>query len=403
MPLSGETVEEMSQKLIGELHVLVIMISGSWGGLEQTALSDVRLLMHAGFRVTLLVRESSPIDWAVKMESPQIRIVYCGGHVRNYFDTSLWRQLRHLIDDQGVNLIHCHQTSLLGSVVPALVARRHVALVVSRHILNSHNKKDPLHALLYRRVDYMLVLSQTMKKNLASTFPIPEKKLRIVNLAIDLERFNPSMVDRQQMRVDWKLPENAFIVGLVGRLDPMKGQDLMVKAIAQVRKTYPDVYGVMVGNETPGLEGRYLSEVRESIRQLQLEDCILVQEAQKEVPQVMAALDLFVMPSWSEAFGLVAIEAMAMGLPCILGRGGSAEEMAAGSGAELVRPQDAYDLAQKIITLRNHLPTREKMKQAGRKYVLDNHAKAVRLHKTLEVYSRCYRRRIFGDPHHELH
>jgi glycosyltransferase involved in cell wall biosynthesis len=400
MPVTPETYEELRDRLSGELHVLVVMISRAWGGLEQTALGDVRLLMQSGLRVTLLVRENSPIDHAVKMESPQIKLVYCPDHVRNYFDGALWKQLRHLIDEESVNLVHCHQTSILGAVVPALLRRPHVALVVSRHILNSHNKKDPFHALLYRRVDYMLVLSQTMRRNLASTFPLPEKKLRIVNLSIDLERFNPNTVDRNAMRETWGFPKDAFLVGLVGRLDPMKGQDLMIKAIAQARKTYPDIYGVMVGNETPGLEGRYLKELQESIRQLRLGDSILVQSAKKEVPEVMAALDLFVMPSWSEAFGLVALEAMAMGVPCILGRGGSAEEMAGGSGAELVRPQDAYDLARKIILLRNSPGVREEMRRKGREYVIERHSKQVRLQKTLEVYARCYRRRIFGDPHH---
>ena len=395
-----ENIEEMRDRLSDELHVLVVMISDAWGGLEQTALRDVRLLLQTGIRVCLLVREGSPIDRTVTNESPHIRRVYCAEKVRNYFDTGLFRQLRQLIDDDGVNLIHLHQTSILGSVVPPLWQRRHVALVVSRHILNSHNKRDPIHAVLYRRVDYMLVLSHTMRRNLASTFPLPEKKLRIVNLAIDLDRFNPGIVDGSLSREEWNVPKDAFLVGLVGRIDPMKGQDLMIKALAQVRKTYPDVYGVMVGDETPGLEGRYLKELQDGIRQLHLEDHVMLQPARKEVPQVMAALDLFVMPSWSEAFGLVAIEAMAMGVPCILGRGGSAEEMALRSGAELVRPQDAYDLARKIILLRNSPEVRAEMRRQGRAYVIENHGKQVRLQKTLDVYSRCYRRRIFDDPHH---
>ena len=398
--LSHETLEEIRDRLAGELHVLVVMISRAWGGLEQTALADVRLLMQHGLKVTVLIRENSPIDHAIKADSPQIKRVFCPDHVRNYFDGGLWRQLRHLIDVEAVNLVHCHQTSLLGAVVPALLRRPHVALVVSRHILNSHNKKDPFHALLYRRVDYMLVLSQTMRRNLASTFPVPEKKLRIVNLAIDLDRFNPNVVDRNALREEWGIPKEAFLVGLVGRLDPMKGQDLLVKALAQTKKSLPHVYGIMVGSETPGLEGRYLKELQEGIRQLHLEDSIRVLPARKEVPEVMAALDLFVMPSWSEAFGLVALEAMAMGVPCLLGRGGSAEEMAAGSGAELVRPQDAYDLARKIILLHNSPAIREEMRVKGRTYVLENHSKQVRLQKTLEVYARCYRRRIFGDPHY---
>lgn len=394
-----ESLEELRDRLSSELHVLVVMISKAWGGLEQTALADVRLLMQAGFKVSLLVRENSPIDHAVKMESPQIRLTYCAENVRNYFDGGLWRQLRHFIDVEGVNLVHCHQTSLLGAVVPALVRRPHVALVVSRHILNSHNKRDPFHAILYRRVDYMLVLSQTMRRNLATTFPVPEKKLRIVNLSIDLDRFNPNIVEGRGVREQWGFPKDGFLVGLVGRLDPMKGQDLMIKAIAQAKKSCPELYGVMVGNETPGLDGRYLKEIQESIRQLHLEESILVQPARKEVPEVMAALDLFVMPSWSEAFGLVALEAMAMGIPCILGRGGSAEEMAVQSGALLVKPQDAYDLARTIIRVRNNPNLANEMRRRGRDYVMQNHSKNIRLQKTLEVYARCYRRRIFGDPH----
>src|SRR5688572_23088235 len=128
MAVMHETLEEMRDRLAGELHVLVVMISRAWGGLEQTALADVRLLMQSGLRVSLLVRENSPIDHAVKMESPQIKLVYCPEAVRNYFDGGLWRQLRHLIDEDGVNLVHCHQTSILGAVVPALLRRPHVAL-----------------------------------------------------------------------------------------------------------------------------------------------------------------------------------------------------------------------------------------------------------------------------------
>ena len=118
-----ETFEEIRDRLSGELHVLVVMISRAWGGLEQTALADVRLLMQNGMRVTLLVRENSPIDQSVKLDSPQIKLVYCQENVRNYFDGALWRQLRQLIDHEAVNLVHCHQTSLLGAVVPALLRR----------------------------------------------------------------------------------------------------------------------------------------------------------------------------------------------------------------------------------------------------------------------------------------
>ena len=302
MSPTTDTIEELRDWLTEELHVLVIMISNAWGGLEQVALNDVRMLMQSGFKVTFLVQEGSPIAKVIKADSPQIKLVHCPNKVRNFLDLGLFRQIRDLVDNEGINLVHCHQTSILGAVVPPLMGRPHVALVVTRHILNSHNKRDPVHAIIYRRIDYLLVLSQTMKRNLAATFPIPEKKLRVVNLAIDLDKFNPNLVDKTELRRQWGIPENAFLVGVVGRLDPQKGQDLLIKALAQVRKTCSDVYGIMVGNETPGLDGSYLEELKKGVADLHLADYVFIKEGRSDVAPVMAALDLFVMPSWSFPF-----------------------------------------------------------------------------------------------------
>ncbi|NUM87924.1 MAG: glycosyltransferase family 4 protein, partial [Bdellovibrionales bacterium] len=250
-----ETLEELRDHLSGHLHVLVVLLSDSWGGLEQTALADTRRLVKNGMKVSFLVRDGSPVDHVLQQESPHIRRVHSPRKVRNWLDFQFMQQIRELVDVDGVNLVHLHQTSLLGSVVPALWGRRHVALAVSRHILNNHNKRDPLHALIYRRVDFLLVLSHTMRNNVVATFPVREKRVRTVNLGINVQRFNPNTVDRNVMRDEWGVAKDAFLVGVVGRLDPAKGQDVLVKALPRVAHDIPEVMGVLVGNETPGLEG----------------------------------------------------------------------------------------------------------------------------------------------------
>ena len=394
MPAKLDVFEELRDRLAEQLHILVIMISDAWGGLEMTALADTRMLVKQGFRVSFLVREGSPIDLVLKMESPQIKRVYSPQKERNYMDMGLMRLIRRQIDHEGVNLIHCHQTSILGSVTPTLLARPRVALVVSRHILNNHNKKDPIHALMYQRVDYLLVLSQTMRANIAHTFPVPGKKIRHVPLAVDLGRFNPRLVDRNEMRREWKVNDSTFLVGVVGRLDPLKGQDLLVKALARVTNMIPDVMGVLVGDESPGLDGSYKEELELGISQLRMQERMIVCPAKADIPSALAALDLFVMPSWSEAYGLVALEAMAMGVPCLLARSGSAEEIARGSSSALFRAGDAFDLAKKIKSLHGNPGVRDKMGAEGRKFVEQNHSTDLRLVRTLDVYARCVRRRL---------
>lgn len=394
MKLQKETIEEYRTRYAGELRILIVLLSDAWGGLEQTALSDASLLTRQGFKTIAMVRKGTPIADHLKEDSPQISVVFAPESVRNYFDLRFISVLRETITEHQINIVHCHQTSLLGSIVPALWRHPEVALVVSRHILNEHNKRDPVHAIIYRRVDYLLVLSQIMKDNLLGTLPIPEKKLRVVPLSINLGRFNPAVQDAQAFRKTWNISPDSYLVGVIGRLDPQKGQDTLIKALAQASKWNSDIHGLIIGNETPGLEGKYLAELNEAVAQLGMQDRVTILPGQSEVSNAMAALDLFVMPSWSEAFGLVALEAMALGIPCILARGGSVEEIAAFGRALTFRPRDAYDLALKIKYLHGRPDLAAEMTRLARDYVLANHSHDSRLERTLELYARCYRRRI---------
>lgn len=392
--INTESIEEYRSRYGQELHILIVVISSAWGGLEQTALGDASQLTQQGFKVIMLVRKGTPVAEHLKADSPQIPVFYAPEHVRNYFDMRFIKALREIITEHNINLIHCHQTTLLGSIVPALWRHPEVALVASRHILNSHNKRDPLHALIYRRVDYLLVLSRTMRDNLYATTPIAEKKLRVVPLAIDLDRFNPAVQDVEEFRRTWNIAPDRYLVGVVGRLDPSKGQDTLIKALAQASIWNPDIHGLIMGNESPGLDGAYLEELQKTVDQLGMHDRITILPAQQDVSKAMAALDLFVMPSWSEAFGLVALEAMAMGVPCILARGGSVMEIADEGRALTFRPRDAYDLALKIKYLYGRGDMPGEMVKAARDYVQSHHSRETRLERTLELYARCYRRRI---------
>ena len=107
----------------------------------------------------------------------------------------------------------------------------------------------------------------------------------------------------------------------------------------------------------------------------------------------MAALHFPVMPSEAEAFGLVALEAMVMGVPTILSRAGSGEELAEEGRSILIRPGDAYDLSRKIRQLFSDETARKRMSDRARKFVVSRYTAEGRLQKTLEVYLRCMRRR----------
>ena len=188
------------------------------------------------------------------------------------------------------------------------------------------------------------------------------------------------------------------MIGLVGRIDPAKGQGTFIKAAAGLMKRIGGngvkLKFVIVGEETLGSEDGHLEELKAMVTQFHLENSVLFTGYLENIPEVMQSFDLFVMPSKQEAFGLVAIEAMAMECPIVISSGGSAREIV---GAEdfglLTRPDDAFDLQHKLRILIEDEATRIAMGKKARAHVKSKYDRRLRLAKTLALYQRGFEQR----------
>jgi glycosyltransferase involved in cell wall biosynthesis len=241
-------------------------------------------------------------------------------------------------------------------------------------------------------------MSQTLKRNILDTHPVPERKVQVVNLGLDFERFDPAKVDPRKQRAAWGADDDTVVIGLVGRIDPAKCQDIFIKAAAGLLKNPREgekLKFVIVGEETLGRVSNYLEELREMVKQFRMVEDVVFAGYQENIPEVMKAFDIFVMPSRQETFGLVAIEAMAMECPIVISNGGSASEIV-GPNSEfglLVRPHDAFDLQQKLRFLLDHPLERIQMGQRAREHVRANYDRRARVLRTLEIYGRTSVRR----------
>lgn len=376
------------------LDQLVVCLSHSWGGLEQVAANDAVDVGGLGLKVRVLVLQGSPIHECLAHRK-EVSVIPIDFRPRNYFDFKLKALLERLIGE-GVNLIHTHQTSLLGSIVPWLWNRPDVAMIATRHIMSGHNKKNFFHRAFYRRLDCLMVISRSLKLNVMQTHPIRERFVRIVNLGLDFERFDPDKVNPSSQRAKWGADEDTLVIGLVGRIDPAKGQSTFIKAAAGLMKHLragEKLKFVIVGEETLGTAGGYLEELKQMVRQFHLEEHVVFAGYQENIPEVMRAFDIFVMPSRQEAFGLVAIEAMAMECPIVISSGGSAEEIVGDKSdfGLMVRPDDAFDLQQQLRYLLDNPMERVQMGQRARAHVKENYDRKARLQKTLELYEGALR------------
>jgi glycosyltransferase involved in cell wall biosynthesis len=141
----------------------------------------------------------------------------------------------------------------------------------------------------------------------------PRQRMVVIPNGIDTERFAPDPAARQRLRREWNVRDEDRLVGLVGRLDPVKGHRTFLAAAALLMKEWDDVRFVCVGDGDP----RYANALREFAQTLGLAGRVSWIGARRDVTAVYNALDVACSSSDSEGFPNVICEAMACGLPCV--------------------------------------------------------------------------------------
>ena len=168
-------------------------------------------------------------------------------------------------------------------------------------------------------------------------------RLVVIPNGIDSERFKPDPVARIEMRRRWAIGEGHILVGIIGRLDPMKDHDTFLRAAAVVTRDRPNVRFVCVGD---GPEP-YRSKLKELASDLGLDEHLTWAGPHIDMPNVYNALDLAVSSSRGEGFPNVVAEAMATGVPCVVTDVGDSS-IVVGDTGWVCPPHDPIELARAL-------------------------------------------------------
>jgi len=240
-------------------------------------------------------------------------------------------------------------------------------LVFYQQMQSGIGKKDLLHAAVFSRFSAWLTLTEIMRGEVLRWTNVPASRVHVAYLGRDAKAFHPSPERRLRARKEMRLPPRSFIAGVLGRLDRQKGQLEFLEAIHRAKRKLPKALFLIAGDETkndPGMRERLVRRMKE----LRLGKSVRILPPTDNVPDFMAALDVFVMPSYSETYGLVLIEAMAMGLPVIsTDSGGVPELVRDGKEGIIVEPKNVRQLSHALITLGTHPRLRQELGSNGRK------------------------------------
>ena len=310
---------------------------------------------------------------------------------RAWFFTSsgkrMYRGIKRLITsiyrDFPFKLIHAH-VALPDGYAGAMIARDiGVPLVVTihgqdlQHTIHRSSRCRNALKFVFDEASQVIVVSHKLKR-LAEKYFGCHNKLTVIPNGVDLQKVavpNPG-----------DLPEDRNPTLLsVSNLIYTKGIDLTLSAIARLRKKYPELRYKVVGG------GPLESKLRQQALSLGLNDCVefLGRQPHQRVMEYMAECDIFVLPSWSEGFGVVYLEAMAHGKPVIGCQGEGIEDFVEhGKTGLLVKPKDVESLVEAIDFLLSHPEEARAIGERARKVVLENYTWEKVAEKTLQVYER---------------
>lgn len=327
---------------------------------------------HDRQRYQMIFATLNPMaDWLRDyMLSQGVTCFSCDCRHRSQYPLGLLKLAKYL-RQQRVDILHTHlfEPSVIGLLAGALAGTQ--MRVVTRHYSDYHTrinkhwhvKLDQLCTRLSHRV--IAVSQHTADHMLAEENAAPDK-LQVVLNGIDFARVNRSAsYDRAQLRSEFVDDETPLLL-IAARLHPEKGYEYLFQAMAQLKPMFAGKIKLLVAGAGPFREA-YETQVCS----LGCEDVVSFLGFRKDLPDLMAAADLFVLPSVAEAFGLVLAEALYLGTPVVSTTvGGIPEIVEDGVDGRLVPPANAKALVETIANLLRHPAKRQQMAGVGREKVL---------------------------------
>jgi glycosyltransferase involved in cell wall biosynthesis len=347
-------------------RVLHVLSGCTVGGCEQHVLALLARLNRERFEPWLACFEAEPDEAA-----PMIPMFRAAGvrtidlRARRRTDpAALWR-FGQLLRRGQFDIVHAHSfRTELGSVLWGRVPGLAPIVVRTVHNVDEVYVNQPYAAmsrLSAHGLDRIVAISDAVAEYLRQEAALPDEKVVRIHYGIDPSPFQPDLPPPSRR------PEGDSLrrptLGVVARLAPQKGHRVLFDALPAVRAAIPDVCARLVGHE----ELSTTAELRAYAAERGVGDLVTFEGFRADVAQVMADLDVFVLPSLWEGFGLVLLEAMAAGRPVVASAVGPIPEIVVdGVTGLLVPPGDPAALAEALVRLLRDLELAAALGRAGR-------------------------------------
>jgi len=299
-----------------------------------------------------------------------------------------WRRLHHLIKRFRPDIIHARSTGTWFDATIAKLCHKKVKLVIGFHGRENLSplpwRRRLINRWVARRSDAVLTVSSEAARMIHHQWGAAEDKLFTIVNGVDTKRFRPADDANhvQQLRKQLQLPPDCRPVICVANLLPIKAIDVLLHAWRNVAMTDPVARLLIVG------DGPLRHDLEQLSRQLRLNETVQFLGNRQDIPELLRAGELFVLPSRYEGASNAILEAMASGLPVVACQvGGNSELIESNRTGWLVPPDNPHRLAEILSIALNEYSARRRMGRAARDTVLKRFALQQWVHQYTAFYS----------------
>jgi glycosyltransferase involved in cell wall biosynthesis len=237
-------------------------------------------------------------------------------------------------------------------------------------------------------VDYYVAVSEANARYLVEEKGLPERKVVTIQNSANVARFNPAHLPPDGMRRDLGLTAEDCVLMVLGRLEPQKGHRFLIEAFVRLNQRFPHLKLVCVG------DGCLREELQRRVNELQLANQVRFAGFQTNVEDWLALADVCVLPSLYEGLPLVAIECLAAGRPMVAtGVDGTPEVIVNEKTGLIVPPADPIALENAIARMLLNPEFRERVVQAGRRWVLERFTPERQIREMNDFYLRAWQQK----------
>ena len=323
------------------MRIMFLIFSFNTGGIERQLIEMSKVMIRRGEEVSLCVINDDYSADLLRQVPKEVPTYFLGRVPGSKTTWAGMGKLSDLIRKTNTQVLHCQGANCVLYAARAKLEHQKLVILNTVHTCGNYPSYSKAKIFALNHLCSMTIgISHTVEKEILSR-RVPKNKVTMIYNAIDTKHF--------PLREPRSFGEGGIQIGCVARLYPaQKGQDTLVSAVLKLLPDFPQLHCSFAGDVFKGQE-ETVQALKDQIHEAGADGNFTFLGNVDDVPGFLSGLDIFVMPSHSEAFGNALIEAMSCGLCCIASRLAGPEEILKNPTLGLLfEPGDAEDLAGKI-------------------------------------------------------